>query len=254
MVSSKGGNKSPNKWDQPKFKSRRVDEVPPPESSMSTGQPPASDGAEVSEKVQPVEAISEKDEAGEVRQLIDLVSDKHGPKFLALKTEERSWLTKVHKNMGHPRAHKLKLFCQQVGCSPEILEAINDLKCSTCQETKGPEIAKPSAIHPNFDFGDVVGMDGIKWTNKSGKQFFFYHFVDQATTFHTAQVTKSHTSQDAIRAITRGRINWAGPPGMLVVDAGTEFGTETFHQFLQTQDIRLRMIDCTRSPLEKCKG
>ena len=223
-------------------KSRRVDEAPLPVPNMSAGQPSVSDGIEVSKEVQPVETISEKDAAGEMRQLIDLVSDKHGPRFLALKTEERSWLMNVHKNMGHPNAQKLRLFCPQLGCSPEILEAINDLECSTCQETKGPEIAKPSAIHPNLDFGDVVGMDGIKWTNKSARQFFFYHGVDQATTFHTAFATKSHTSQDAIRTITQGWINWAGPPGMLVVDAGTDFGTENFHQFLQTQDIRLRMI------------
>lgn len=53
---------------------------------------------------------------------------------------------------------------------------------------------------------------------------------------------RSHSSQDAIRALTQGWINWAGPPIMLVVDAGTEFGTEAFHQFLQTHDIKLRMI------------
>lgn len=29
---------------------------------------------------------------------------------------------------------------------------------------------------------------------------------------------------------------------MLVVDAGTEFGTEQFHKFLQERDIKLRMI------------
>lgn len=159
--------------------------------------------------------------------------------MLALRPEERSWILKVHKNMGHPSAAKLKAFCQQLGCQPEIVEALEDLRSSTCAETKGPELVKPSAIHPTLDFGDVVGMDGIKWTNSTGQQFSCYHFVDQGTTFHTAVSAPSHSSMDAIRALTQGWISWAGPSGTLVVDSGTEFGTEGFHAFLQEHDIRL---------------
>ena len=50
--------------------------------------------------------------AGKVRQgiraEIDLVSDKHWPKMLALTPEERQWIVKVHKNMGHPGTQKLR--------------------------------------------------------------------------------------------------------------------------------------------------
>ena len=138
-----------------------------------------------------------------IRHEVDLVSDKHGPRMLALRPEERSWILKAHKNMGHPSAAKLKAFCQQLGCQPEIIEALEDLRCSTCAETKGPELAKPSAIHPTLDFGDIVGMDGIKWTNRAGQPFFCHHFVDQGTTFHTAVSAPSHSSMDAIRALTR---------------------------------------------------
>ena len=53
---------------------------------------------------------------------------------------------------------------------------------------------------------------------------------------------KSHSTSDAIKALVSGWINWGGPPGLLVVDSGTEFGTEQFHKFLQEHDIKLRMI------------
>ena len=160
------------------------------------------------------------------RHVVDRIADKHGPKMLALTPEEKSWVIKVHRNMGLPHAAKLRQFCQQLGCPSHILEALEDLRCSTCAEMKGPELAKPSAIHEELDFGDVIGMDGIKWTNSVGKQFFCYHFVDQGTTFHTAVRTDSHATTDAIQALVQGWISWAGPPGTLVVDAGTEFGTE----------------------------
>lgn len=70
--------------------------------------------------------------------------------------------------MGHPNPGKLKTFCQHMGCQQNIIDAlaIDDLRCSTCAETKNPDIAKPSAIHSALDFGDVVGMDGINGPTK----------------------------------------------------------------------------------------
>ena len=67
-----------------------------------------------------------KEVGAEQRQIIDLIADKHGPKILALPTEERAWLLKVHKNMGHPNPKKLKTFCQQMERRPEMIEAIDD--------------------------------------------------------------------------------------------------------------------------------
>ena len=56
-----------------------------------------------------------------------------------------------------------------------IVDARGDPRCSICAELNGPELAKPSAIHADLDFGDILGMDGIKWNS--------LYFVDQGTTF-----------------------------------------------------------------------
>ena len=108
------------------------------------------------------------------RDIIDLTSQKHGPKFLQLKPETQAWILKVHRNLGHPGSHKLTEFCRQLGCPSEILQAIGNLKCSTCAENQPPKIARPSSLHEQGDLGDVVAMDGITWSNKSGQQ---YHFI-----------------------------------------------------------------------------
>ena len=86
--------------------------------------------------------------------------------FLALPKEEQAWLLKVHSNMGHPGTQKLKTFCHQLGCPENVVRAIDDLKCSTCTETKQANIPRPSAIHENHDFGGVLSMDGIAFTNQ----------------------------------------------------------------------------------------
>ena len=176
------------------------------------------------------------------RNMIDMISQKHGPEFQKLTSEEKSWLLKVHRNLGHPGVQKMQAFCKQVGCSQELLQALPDMKCSTCIESKGPMIPRPSAIHEERDFGDVVSVDGITWTNKAGKQFHCYHFVDHSTTFQTAWCSPSRTTENAIRALMLGWISWAGPPGVLCMDSATEFGTEAFLSFLQKHGIKSRMI------------
>ena len=184
--------------------------------------------------------VNEKPEPEEFRQTVDLTSQKHGPLFLKLSTEEQSWLIKLHRNMGHPGAQKLVEFCRQLKCPPHILQAIPEIRCSTCAETSRPRIARPSAIHEPFDFGSVVSMDGILWTNKQGEKFHFYHFVDQSTTYQTAIVSPSRTSQDASQALTLGWLHWAGSPDLLIMDAASEFNSEEFGAFLQGQGIKCR--------------
>ena len=176
------------------------------------------------------------------RQVIDLASQRHGPKFAALPPETQSWILKVHRNLGHPGAQKLTEFCRQLGCEKQILSAIGDLRCSTCIENQVPKLARPSSIHEHGDFGDVVAVDGVTWTNSSGQQYHVYHFLDQSTLFQTAVVTHSHGAAQAVRALHQGWIQWAGPPGLLVMDAGTELNSEEFLNFLQQHGIKHRTI------------
>ena len=176
------------------------------------------------------------------RQCIDLVSQKHGPRFLQLSSDIQAWLLKLHRNLGHPGSQKLAEFCKQLGCSAEIIAAIPEIKCSTCLETSGPTIARPSAIHPESDFGDVIAMDGVTWTNQQGTDFYIYHFIDQSTSFHTAVLAHTHSAEQAMQALTKGWLHWAGPPGMLCIDAGTELNSEAFMQFLQRYGIKVKPL------------
>ena len=115
--------------------------------------------------------------------------------------------------MGHPGAQKLQRFCQQLGWPNRILQAIPDLRCSTCLAT---------AIHEPTDFGDVASMDEIVWSNSNGEQFKFYHFVDQSSMYHTAIAVPSKQGDEAAQALMQGWIQWAGPPKLLCIDAATE--------------------------------
>ena len=183
-----------------------------------------------------------KDEKPVDRVVVDLTCQKHGPKFLELEKEEQQWLLKLHRNMGHPGQQKLEYMCRQLGCEDRILKAIPEIRCSTCQESQPPTIPRPSAIKEPLDFGDIVAMDGITWTNSQGSQFHFYHMVDHGTAFQSAYCAPARTAADALRALSLGWMLWAGPPGQLVLDAAGEFCDETVHEFAQKHGIKLRII------------
>ena len=132
---------------------------------------------------------------GETRQMIDLVSQKHGPNMIALPQSDQSWLLKLHRNLGHPSKQKMEYVCKQLGCNAEILRAIPDIRCSTCLESRGPEIPRPGAVKDELDFGDIVAMHGVTWKNSQGQQFHFYHLIDHSTSFHVAYCSPSRTAE-----------------------------------------------------------
>ena len=176
------------------------------------------------------------------RLIVDLASKHHGPLFEQLSKEEKQWLLKLHRNLGHPGSAKLQEYCRQLGCETRIVKAIDHLRCSTCLEASQPTIARPSAIHSIGDFGDNVSMDGFTWTNQQGTQFHVYHFVDQSTGYQTAVCSPGRSSEMAIRALVQGWVSWAGSPGQLCMDAATEFNSELFMNFLQKHNIKVRVI------------
>eukprot|EP00435_Cladocopium_sp_Y103_P001498 s4960_g1.t1 len=209
----------------------------------SNEQPPSDTSSNPQESSTVSESLKQgsvDDDSSPPQHVIDLASEKHGPLFLQLDREEQSWLLKLHRNLGHPGQGKLIEFCKQLSCPDRIIHAIGDIRCYKCQESRGPVIARPSSIHETCDFGYVVSMDGVTWTNSQGTQFHFYHFLDQSTMFNTAVVSPGHTTEHACRALLTGWFNWAGPPNLLCVDAATELNSDEFSSFLQRHSVKCR--------------
>lgn len=167
----------------------------------------------------------------------------HGPKFLKLDPADQQWLKKVHVNLGHPGSHKLKLALQQQSdIKKDIIEAIDDFQCDTCHEMQLPKLARPSALPTVREFNDSVGCDGILWTAKSGKQFFFYHFIDAATNFHLAHHTHQTDADGAFMSLRETWVKWAGPCKELVVDGASSFCAEHFALQAQKLNIVVRVV------------
>jgi transposase InsO family protein len=112
------------------------------------------------------------------------------------------------------------------------------MKCSTCAAHQKPKVARPSTFKSELDFNDKIFIDGITWTNKTGKSFHFYHIIDQATNFHVAMPAPCRAAEQAVQCVLEGWFQWAGPPNTMVTDSATEFTSETFTNFLQRHDVK----------------
>eukprot|EP00435_Cladocopium_sp_Y103_P020428 s2013_g5.t1 len=159
-------------------------------------------------------------------------------RFLALPQEEQSMLRRAHQNLCHPRPEQLSAVLKAQGVRPEIFQAVFDMPCSTCAAHQQPKIARPSTLKSELDFNDKVFIDGVTWTSKAGKTFHFYHMIDQATNFHVAMPAPCRAADQAAQCVSESWFQWAGPPNMMVTDAGTEFTSEHFQEFLQRHDVK----------------
>ena len=116
-----------------------------------------------------------------------------------------------------------------------------------CLSQAKPRLHYPATIREDLDFNDKISLDGFEWTNQNGTIFHVFHVVDWATNFQVAQIAPSKTSESLIEAIITMWFTWAGAPGELIVDAGTEMNSEEFSQFLQSYNIRTTTIS-TEAP------
>ncbi len=178
----------------------------------------------------------------ETTQEIDAKSPQQVESFRSLPPEERNMIARAHKNLGHPNPERFSTILRQQGFRPAIIRAALDFKCSTCQATSRPKIARPCTLRDDLDFNDRICADGFRWTNHAGKSFHVMHIVDWSTSFQTACIAPSRTTEDTINNIINMWLSWAGSPGEMLVDAGTEYNSEGFGNFAQQYNISVTTV------------
>ena len=131
-------------------------------------------------------------------QKVDASSTSHGPKFLCLPKEHQQSIIKAHTNLGHPSPERLKMLFRQQGVDASIIDGVDDLRCSVCAMQSRPKASRTATIRTALDFNDRIAVDGLTFTNQKGQVFHLYHIIDLGTSFHTAIIAPSRTSENAI--------------------------------------------------------
>ena len=171
-------------------------------------------------------------------QQADFRSEKHGPKFMQLSPEQKTFLIKLHQNLGHPSHARLSQVLQEQGHAPCLSQGILDMKCSTCTNEQQPKVQRTATIKDDLDFNDRIGIDGVTYTALNGTTYHFHHVIDYGTNYHVACASPGQNSQAAIEALVTGWFQWAGAPIELHTDAGTEFTSREFSSMLTQFSVR----------------
>ena len=165
----------------------------------------------------------------------------HGPKFLELTRDEKEWLRRVHHRMGHPDPSRFARFLKDTHADPHIIAGALEFQCDACSETRqGFSLSKPSAIHSNLGFNEVVGMDKAVWKNDQGTAFSFFHALDEGTLFHLGRLC-ADDAESQIKCFEELWLSWAGPPRQIYLDPATEYTGTPWLSRMQSEDIELKM-------------
>ena len=166
----------------------------------------------------------------------------HGPAFMKLNSDQRQQLIRLHNNLGHPDSQLLGNVLRDQGWDPEAIEGIKDLHCPSCISTNKPRISRPSHLTTPREFNELITIDGIEWTSAQGTQYYFYHILDSGTNFQVAFRSVQRTTTQLIQSLNKFWIQWAGPPQRIMTDSASEFCSEEFSKYLQSQNILSTVI------------
>ena len=161
--------------------------------------------------------------------------------FMSLSPEERACNIKIHQNLGHPSKEKLGEVLRQQGYDARIIQGLQRMRCSVCLSQQKPSIQKPATLKEDLDFNDKIGVDGVTFTTKQGSPMHFYHVVDYSTNYQAAFAAPSKSSTAIVETLVNGWFQWAGPPGHLVTDAGTELTSHEFATMTNQFNIKLQV-------------
>ena len=166
---------------------------------------------------------------------------QHGPKFTALKREERDWIKRVHHRMGHPDPERFAKFLKDTHADPAVVAGALEFQCDACSESRqGYSLARPSAIHTNLGFNNVVGIDKATWTNDEGVAFSFLHMLDEGTLYHLGRMC-GDDAESQYACFEDQWLSWAGPPQIVYLDPATEYTSSLWLNRMQEEDIKLKM-------------
>ena len=132
-------------------------------------------------------------------------------------------LKRLYQNLGHPPNRELAKHLRLSGASQEMLEAVQGMKCKTCEKCTRPSlhpVAKPAAL---LDFNQVVAVDIIYLDTKESSGHFALNMVDVGSSYQVVAPLPDRKAETVCEIFLKYWVNWAGTPGRLVLDLDTAF-------------------------------
>jgi hypothetical protein len=172
-------------------------------------------------------------------------ADGFGPKPKGVTVLQWGALKKLHRNMGHAPPSTLKRMLRRWGVGKRIIEAVDALQCSVCNQVKRHDYpGKSSHIHSTL-FNENVFIDELEVQLSDGTSVLALMVLDDASSFRVVMPLSGKRTVTADRckaAYTYGWLNWAGPPDTLHVDALKSHLADEFAGAVENTSTLLKVV------------
>ena len=133
-------------------------------------------------------------------------------------------IRKLHNEWGHKPKGVLKAILKASKAPKEYVDAVDKLRCDSCEVTaRNPHTSKSAAPKP-YIFNLEVGIDVLELHDFEGKNHLLLNIICQGTNFqivwHLAQADGVPSSRLCAQAFLLGWVSWAGWPKNVVTDRG----------------------------------
>ena len=114
-------------------------------------------------------------------------------------TQALTYVTRVHKNLGHPSPEVLVRMLSEVQATEPVLEAVKGTICRHCYNRKMNYGVPPAAGLTAKYFGDRLITDSAWIDCGQDGRLCILTFLDQATRYVSVRLIRSESSKDFIK-------------------------------------------------------
>ena len=142
-------------------------------------------------------------------------------------SQAMNYVTRLHKNLGHPSSEVLVRMLEEVQATTNVIEAAKGYVCPTCYSRRRPPGVPPAAGLMARNFGDRLLADSA-WIDLEGGRRCVLTVMDQATRFVAVRLLESERATELIKGVERSWIKQFGVPKMLRIDEAKGWSAKHF--------------------------
>ena len=156
--------------------------------------------------------------------------------------EVKLQVRRCHRNLGHCSQNALLRIMRLGGASEQHMRYGRAWRCPTCERRQAPGKRRVASSWPRPKrFGELVGLDVKELKDIDEKSYLALNVLDMATKFSTLVLLPDGASRSVTAAFMQNWVHWAGVPGKVVVDAGTEFKKD-FTEAMNNVGVSMRVV------------
>jgi len=156
-----------------------------------------------------------------------------------------SMIKKMHLNLAHLSPAGMTRVFRKMGANADVLHYARCLRCSVCEETVRPAIARTARVPRATVMNEVVSLDEMEVALSDDARVLLLLVTDEATRLTVILLTKSVRSISGHELVELFTAHWCtpyGPPDTLQFDAAAAHLGAASQEKCRTLDITVRTV------------